>query len=196
MATFAPISDPTANPLPAIAPLHLGKRLLRERTRLGIPIDEAALALQTDRHTLVALESGDAIPPRLSSRLRTYLTKLMAQEPGANAPVDADDDPVPDDCADDPVPDDCADDPPAPTSPPPPLEGFPAWVRAERKKRGWTHRALAERASVGFSTVSNLELGHFNASPTLRARRRLSVAWDKLQEAGSALAEYEVQHGG
>lgn len=29
-----------------------------------------------------------------------------------------------------------------------------------------------------------------------RARRRLSVAWDKLQEAGNALAEYEVAHGG
>ena len=29
-----------------------------------------------------------------------------------------------------------------------------------------------------------------------RARRRLSVAWNKLQEAGSALAEYEVTHGG
>jgi hypothetical protein len=29
-----------------------------------------------------------------------------------------------------------------------------------------------------------------------RARRRLSVAWDKLQEAGNALAEYEVMHGG
>jgi len=30
----------------------------------------------------------------------------------------------------------------------------------------------------------------------LRARRRLAVAWDKLQEAGNALAEYEVAHGG
>ena len=29
-----------------------------------------------------------------------------------------------------------------------------------------------------------------------RARRRLSVAWNKLQEAGDALADYEVTHGG
>ena len=29
-----------------------------------------------------------------------------------------------------------------------------------------------------------------------RARRRLKVAWDKLQEAGNALAEYEVSNGG
>ena len=29
-----------------------------------------------------------------------------------------------------------------------------------------------------------------------RAKRRLQVAWDKLQEAGNTLAEYEVTHGG
>ena len=29
-----------------------------------------------------------------------------------------------------------------------------------------------------------------------RAKRRLKVAWDKLQDAGNALAEYEVSYGG
>ena len=29
-----------------------------------------------------------------------------------------------------------------------------------------------------------------------RAKRRLKVAWDKLQEAGNTLAEYEVSNGG
>ena len=85
MTTLGHILDLSADPSLRVAPLHLGKRLLRERTRLGIPIDDVALALQVDRHTITALEAGDAIPPRLSSRLRTYLAKLEAQADAASA---------------------------------------------------------------------------------------------------------------
>lgn len=77
MATFVQIPDPTAPPI-IHTDRHLGKRLYAQRTRCGIPLETAALALQVDTHTLTALEAGDAIPPRLSGRLRTYLLRLQA----------------------------------------------------------------------------------------------------------------------
>ena len=82
MATFVQIEPPTTHPTIHPADRHLGKRLLAQRTRLGIPLATAALALQVDNHTVTALEAGDAIPPRLSARLRGYLSKLEAQATG------------------------------------------------------------------------------------------------------------------
>lgn len=166
MTTFVQIDPPA--PI-YIAERHLGKRLLAQRERLGIPLDAAALALQVDSHTVTALEAGDAIPPRLSARLRTYVLRLEAMR---EQPLSADPAPLPEaegqgerlDQGDGP-----SDDADAPSSPPS-TDPFPAWVRDERQKRGWTLRELARRADLSYSTLSNIETGHHNPGPVARAR--------------------------
>lgn len=180
MATFTHIAPP-AEPAPALAPLHLGKRLLAQRERLGLHIEDAALALQTDRHTITALESGDAIPPRLSSPIRAYLRHLEAKPtpvPGASHYVV-----IPPQAPDETVPDPRDDDPPHPspaTRPSPPV-GLTDWdagrlyteIDTRRRALGLTWDETA--AQIGIHRISLGKLPQ--ASYIKKSTRAKLVAW-------------------
>jgi transcriptional regulator with XRE-family HTH domain len=51
---------------------------------------------------------------------------------------------------------------------------MPVLLRHWRAKRGYSVRALAKRAGVGFVTVSRIEMGH--VSPTVTMLERLAKA--------------------
>lgn len=169
MATFAQIDDSTQTPRPTIISYeHLGKRLLRLRGILDIHINDAALALQVDSPTIRSIEAGDAIPPRLSSRLRTYLAQLEARvvdAPAAAPPV---------------APSPQKDDRPSePTSDATEGESeavaFATWVKAQRKALGWTLKDLATRADISVSTVHGIEAG---GSCIRATRQRIEEAFN------------------
>jgi transcriptional regulator with XRE-family HTH domain len=52
----------------------------------------------------------------------------------------------------------------------------PVLLRHRRAKRGYSVRALAKRAGVGFVTVSRIEMGHI--SPTVDTLEKLAKALD------------------
>lgn len=177
MATFVRIPDPDTDPKLLIPPLHLGKRLLRARQRHGIPLEGAAIALETDNHTVTAIEAGDSIPPRLSGRLRTYLHQLENRPAPASAapplPVGEAQGEGPATDADETVAADRHDDPPAPQE----KLSFGPWVLQERLKRGWSGRDLARRAGIAPGHMNRIERGGADAlRPETRAKIEAALA--------------------